>query len=123
MNENQQDSSEEPLQAGANESAGAPGGGGAGAGPGGWPWQTAWPGSAAPPDRPLRRPYAGRMLGGVAAGVAEYAGVDITIVRLVIAVLCVVGGAGLPLYLAAWLLVPSEGEEHSIAAGWLGHVQ
>jgi phage shock protein PspC (stress-responsive transcriptional regulator) len=63
------------------------------------------------------------MLGGVAAGVAEYAGVDVTIVRLVIAVLCVVGGAGLPLYLAAWLLIPSEGEQQSIAAGWLGHVQ
>ena len=40
------------------------------------------------------------MLAGVAAGLARYFGVDTTIVRIVFVVLTVVGGAGIPLYLA-----------------------
>jgi phage shock protein PspC (stress-responsive transcriptional regulator) len=72
--------------------------------------------------RPLRRPYHDRMVAGVAAGIAEQTGFDVTLVRIVMAVLCVVGGLGIPLYLAAWLLVPDEGQEQSIASEWLGHV-
>lgn len=71
--------------------------------------------------RPLRRPYHDRMVAGVATGIAEQTGFDVTLVRIVIAVLCVVGGLGIPLYLAAWLLVPDEGHELSIASEWLGH--
>jgi phage shock protein PspC (stress-responsive transcriptional regulator) len=65
---------------------------------------------------PLSRPTEDRMLAGVAAGIARYLGVDVTIVRIVLAVLTVVGGAGLPLYLAGWLLIPEEGSEQSIAS-------
>jgi len=65
---------------------------------------------------PLRRPIRGRMLAGVAAGIADYLGVDVTIVRIVIAVLTVVGGAGIPIYLAGWLLVPEEGCDQSLAS-------
>jgi phage shock protein C len=75
-----------------------------------------------PAGGPLRRPYHDRMVAGVAAGIAEQAGIDVTIVRIVLAVLCVVGGLGIPLYLAAWLLVPDEGHDESIAAEWLSHV-
>ena len=56
------------------------------------------------------------MLAGVAAGVADYLGVDVTIVRIILAVLTVVGGAGIPLYLAGWLLIPEEGSEQSLAS-------
>ena len=49
------------------------------------------------------------MLAGVAAGIARYLGVDVTLVRIVFAVLAVVGGAGVPIYLAGWLLIPEEG--------------
>ncbi|MFZ0173371.1 MAG: PspC domain-containing protein [Acidimicrobiales bacterium] len=66
--------------------------------------------------RPLVRPREGRLVAGVAAAIADYLAVDIAIVRIVIAVLCLVGGAGLPLYLAGWLLIPEEGSETSIAA-------
>lgn len=65
--------------------------------------------------RPLCRPVEDRMLAGVAAGAARYLGVDVTVVRIVLAVLAVVGGAGVPLYLAGWLLIPEEGAEQSIA--------
>jgi phage shock protein C len=65
--------------------------------------------------RPLRRPIEDRMLAGVAAGVARFLGVDVAVVRIVLAVLAVVGGAGVPIYLAGWLLIPEEGAAQSIA--------
>ena len=65
--------------------------------------------------RSLRRPVEGRMLGGVAAGLARYLGTDVNIVRLVIVLLAFVGGAAVPLYVAAWLLIPEEGSDQSIA--------
>ncbi len=73
---------------------------------------------ASPSSRalPLYRPFHGRMLAGVAAGVADYLGVDVTIVRIILAVLTVMGGAGVPIYLAGWLLIPDEGAEQSLAS-------
>jgi phage shock protein PspC (stress-responsive transcriptional regulator) len=66
--------------------------------------------------QPLCRPAHDRMLAGVAVGLADYLGIDVLIVRIVFAVLAVVGGAGVPLYLAGWLLIPEEGAEQSIAS-------
>jgi phage shock protein PspC (stress-responsive transcriptional regulator) len=59
------------------------------------------------------------MLAGVAAGIARYLDVDVTIVRILFAVLAVLGGAGVPIYLAGWLLIPEEGAEQSIAGGFI----
>lgn len=69
--------------------------------------------------QPLYRPLGDRMVAGVAAGIARYLGVDVTIVRIVFAVLIFIGGAGLPLYLAGWLLMPEEGSTASIAGEFL----
>lgn len=55
------------------------------------------------------------MLAGVAAGIARYLGADVTLVRVILAVLALVGGAGVPVYLAGWLLIPEEGAQQSIA--------
>lgn len=68
------------------------------------------------PQPPLYRPIHDRMLAGVASGMARYLGVDATIVRIVLAVLTVVGGVGVPLYLAGWLLIPEEGASQSLAS-------
>jgi phage shock protein PspC (stress-responsive transcriptional regulator) len=57
------------------------------------------------------------MLAGVASGLAHYAGIDVLIVRIAFAVLTFLGGAGIPLYLACWLLMPAEGSDQSIADG------
>jgi phage shock protein C len=73
--------------------------------------------------QPLCRPVQDRMLAGVAAGLARYLGADVTIVRIVFAVLAVVGGAGVPIYLAGWLLIPEEGAEQSIASGFMQSLQ
>ena len=71
----------------------------------------------------LRRPYAGRMVAGVAEGLARYLGLDTTLVRIAFVVLTVVGGAGIPLYLAGLLLIPGEGSGQSIAGTLIESVQ
>jgi phage shock protein PspC (stress-responsive transcriptional regulator) len=76
------------------------------------------------PERPaLRRPHTGRMLAGVAAGLARYFGVEETIVRIAFVVLTFVGGAGIPLYLAGLLLIPDEGSDQSIAGSLIESLQ
>lgn len=71
----------------------------------------------------LCRPFQDRMLAGVAVGIARYLGVDVTVVRIVLAVLTVVGGVGVPIYLAGWLLIPEEGREQSIASEFIQSLQ
>ena len=63
----------------------------------------------------LERKLKGRMLAGVCAGLADYLGVDPTLVRVIFAVLAFVGGTGAVAYLVAWALIPEEGEPVSIA--------
>ena len=72
-----------------------------------------------PAPRQLRRSAGDRMLGGVASGIAHYLDADVTLVRVIIAVLALLNGVGLALYLAAWLLIPEDGEDQSIAAAWI----
>ena len=73
--------------------------------------------------QPLRRPAGDRMVAGVAAGIANYLGADVTVIRIILAVLALVGGAGVPIYIAGWLLIPEEGSDQSIASGVLGSRQ
>jgi len=64
----------------------------------------------------LARSRKGRMVAGVCAGVAGYFGIDVTLVRVIVAVVSVItGGAGVLAYLAAWVIIPEEGEKTSIA--------
>ena len=72
---------------------------------------------------PLRRPFAGRMLAGVAEGMGRYLGIDTTLVRIAFVVLVFLGGAGIPLYLAGLLLIPDEGSDQSIAGSIIQSLQ
>ena len=72
---------------------------------------------------PLRRAYHGRMLAGVCAGLADYLGVDTTIVRVAFVVFTFLGGAAIPAYLACLLLIPEEGSDQSIAASLLDGIR
>jgi phage shock protein PspC (stress-responsive transcriptional regulator) len=65
----------------------------------------------------VKRSTDDRWVGGVCSGVARYLNIDPVIVRIVIAVLTIVG-AGAILYGAAWLLLPSDDADKSIAARW-----
>ena len=57
-----------------------------------------------------------RMVAGVCSGVAKYLNIDPVILRVILAALTFVGFAGAILYVAGWLLLPADNEDHSIAA-------
>ena len=71
--------------------------------------------------RLLRRPSGGRILGGVAAGLAAYFALDVAHVRIILVALSFLGGAAVPLYLAAWVLIPEEGADTAITDEVLNH--
>lgn len=72
-----------------------------------------------PPARQLRRSADDKMLAGVAGGLARYLEADVTLVRVIIAVLALFTGAGVALYLAAWLFIPEDGADQPAAAAWI----
>lgn len=72
----------------------------------------------------LVRSRKGRMVAGVCAGLADYFGMDVTLVRVIVAVVAVItGGVGVLAYLAAWAIIPDEGEKTSIADNLVGSKQ
>jgi phage shock protein PspC (stress-responsive transcriptional regulator) len=70
-------------------------------------------------ERRLTRPRDGRWLGGVAAGLGRYFDLSPTVYRIAFVALSLAGGTGILLYVAAWLVIPDEGEEDSVAAAML----
>lgn len=64
--------------------------------------------TGAKPIKHLYRSRKNRMIGGVCGGLAEYFGIDPTLVRLVWVALFIAWGSGLLIYLIAWLIIPSE---------------
>lgn len=50
------------------------------------------------------------MVGGVCGGLGAYLGVDPGLVRLFFILLTIGGGAGVPIYLILWVLMPAEPE-------------
>jgi signal transduction histidine kinase len=66
---------------------------------------------------PLRRRRSDRLAGGVAAGLAQRLGLDVTVVRLALVVATVLtSGLVAALYVVAWLLVPVDDGAQAIAA-------
>jgi phage shock protein C len=58
--------------------------------------------------RKLYRSRTDRKLAGVCGGLAQYFNLDATLLRVLFVVLAVLGGSGLVLYLAMWIIVPNE---------------
>ena len=56
------------------------------------------------------------MLAGVAGGIARYLNADVTLVRVIIAALALFTGAGVAVYIAAWLLIPGDGQDQPTVA-------
>jgi phage shock protein PspC (stress-responsive transcriptional regulator) len=72
--------------------------------------------------RSLIRRRDDRMLAGVASGIGAYLGVDTLLVRIAFAILSIVGGVGIPLYVVCWLLIPDEDTTQSIATDFASSV-
>ncbi|MEE1772158.1 PspC domain-containing protein [Streptomyces sp. JV185] len=64
----------------------------------------------------LARPRDGRMIGGVCAALARRFGTSAGTMRVIFLVSCLLPGPQFLLYLALWLLFPSEGT--SSATDW-----
>ena len=54
----------------------------------------------------LTRPHYRRMVAGVCAGLALHYGWDLSLVRVLCALMIVLTGVGLFAYLAAWIIIP-----------------
>jgi phage shock protein PspC (stress-responsive transcriptional regulator) len=54
----------------------------------------------------LTRSSNDRMLGGVAAGMADYFGVDPSVMRILWVLVALVGGTGLLVYVVLWVALP-----------------
>ena len=68
------------------------------------------------PIKELHRSQDDRILAGVAEGLGRYFDISPTFFRIGFAILTLVGGAGILLYVAAWLVIPDEGESDSIVS-------
>lgn len=63
----------------------------------------------------LVRKLDGRMVAGVCSGIADFYGFDVNLIRLAFVVATFFGFVGILAYLAAWVILPEEGESASIA--------
>lgn len=66
--------------------------------------------------RQLTRDFEDRVLGGVASGVGCHLGVDPLTVRLAFVALSLLGGFGLVVYAALWVLLPVGGDDADVAS-------
>ena len=63
----------------------------------------------------IRRSATDSKLTGLCGGLAQYWGIDSTLVRVGVAMLALSGGIGVVLYVAGWLLVPQDGKTQARA--------
>ncbi|MGH9222236.1 MAG: PspC domain-containing protein [Acidimicrobiales bacterium] len=70
--------------------------------------ETISPAGAGESPRRLSRSSSDKVLTGLAGGLGRYLGVDPVVFRIAFVVLSFVGGTGILLYLAGWLLIPDD---------------
>ena len=64
----------------------------------------------------LYRTVQGRVVGGVAGGLADYFGMDPTIVRLIFVLLVIFGGSGVLLYIILWIILPEKNTYNALTS-------
>jgi phage shock protein PspC (stress-responsive transcriptional regulator) len=69
---------------------------------------------------PLSRVQSGRWLGGVCAGLAPLRGLSVGWMRVGFVLLGLLGGIGIAVYLACWLIIPVAGTDTGAAPGAAG---
>ncbi len=68
-------------------------------------------------DRPrrLQRNPDDKVIAGVASGVADFFGLDPTVVRVIWALTILLGGFGVIVYIILWIVVPEGDSDHTVA--------
>lgn len=59
-------------------------------------------------EKKLVRSSSNKMIAGVCAGLADYLGLDVSLVRIAFALLVLMSGIGAPIYLVMWFIMPEE---------------
>ena len=72
------------------------------------------------PQRPMTRSTRNAVLGGVCAGLAVRLGVREQVVRIIVSLSVLFFGAGLLIYMGAWVWVPRWGEDRNVAQRLVG---
>ena len=68
----------------------------------------------------LVRKREGRIIAGVCAGLADYAGIDVNLLRVIVALISLFTvGTGVLAYLIAWAVIPEEGSKSSVAEDFI----
>lgn len=65
-------------------------------------------------DKKLHCSQSDKILAGVCGGLAEYFGVDSTLVRLGFILIVALGGSGVLLYLILWLIMPKDAHTSAV---------
>lgn len=67
-------------------------------------------------DKKLRRSRQNNMIAGVVGGLAEYFALDVTVLRIVYALVSLFSGAfpGIVVYLILWVIMPLDDEDNRI---------
>jgi phage shock protein PspC (stress-responsive transcriptional regulator) len=76
--------------------------------------------SATPPR--LERPANGRVIAGVARGLADRLDVPVGVIRAIFVVTALLGGPGIAAYIGGILLMPSHNQSKAPAAMWVERV-
>lgn len=61
-------------------------------------------------DKKLYKSNDNKMIDGVCAGIAEYFGIDPTLIRLGWVIFCLLGGSGILAYIIAAIVIPRKPE-------------
>jgi len=64
-------------------------------------------------SKKLYRSRKDQIIGGVCGGIAEYFGIDPTLVRLAFVLFALIEGAGIIAYIIAWIIIPERPEGRS----------
>ncbi|MCZ7531801.1 MAG: PspC domain-containing protein [Acidimicrobiia bacterium] len=72
-----------------------------------------------PPGRSLRRSREDKILAGVAGGLGQHLGINAWWFRWAFIFLALAGGAGVLLYIVAWIFIPEPGEDETSVSRWL----
>jgi phage shock protein C len=61
-----------------------------------------------------------RIIAGVCAGLADYVGMDVNLLRMLVALISLfTGGTGILAYVIAWAVIPEEGSKSSAAQDFI----
>ena len=63
------------------------------------------------PTRKLCRSRSDRKLAGICGGLGQFFNLDPTLIRVLFVVLAVLGGSGILIYLAMWIMVPNQPQD------------